>query len=309
MTGPQAKPKTSHSFRLRGIGANAYESKDEAGRACILFVLDSMGAAGRGYQGLELRFSPACIVRIGKNKETRDAAILQCRDSTYEPQFLALRVAVKDLLEADPTALKSSDAVAGFVDAFARAFQRVRQPLERDAELGLWGELQILSMMPNLDRAVEAWQGPKRYLVDFSRKDTDIEVKTSTRGHLHRIKHTQTLPPPAPATHRYYASIYATTDLASGTGVHETVSAIRKKVQNKLAFDNKLAEYGYEKNPAIAYPGLWTVVAIKFVSQANLPVLPDIPDEITEMDYTLDMRDLPQIPGTDRDAALARIAS
>lgn len=291
-----AKGTKPFAYKLKPIGRGAFSSIDVNLLPCIVFIIPQATLAGRRYHGIELRFVQDCTVeRNGKTEKTA-TAVLHCKDPSYTAQFSAIAEQAKETVRGKPNAFDEQDGIVEFVEGFAIAFQPVRGTLDSMTQLGLWGELTMLEMLPNLERALESWTGPNRFLVDFARNKVEFEIKTSTRGHLHRIQHLQTLPSPAPGSTRAIISIHAARDPAGGETVSDLVTRLTKATKRKLLLASKLAEYGYDRNLSDTYTERWTMIASRAVAQANLPTLGSIPSAISELDYTLDAGQLAQMP-------------
>jgi hypothetical protein len=136
-----------------------------------------------------------------------------------------------------------------------------RGGLSRDAAQGLWGELWVLrhTLLQNWgDGAIDGWTGSERDEKDFRRSSVAIEVK-STRAdapHAVRINGEHQLEDPGHGG----TLLLAVLDVDShrqgaGETLNDAVASTRQVLEGPalIAFDEKLAAYGYSNSDADLY--------------------------------------------------------
>lgn len=297
--------RTPHVYQLRRISANTHLSRDAAGQTAVVFLLQSATAIGRSYAGVLLEFLPRCIVTQRTTRSTRAAAVLHCRELSYEPRFEGVVEEIRRVLAAEPNAFSSADRVREFVQGMAELFGHSKQ-LEETSQRGLWGELHVLAQCPNAAGAVEAWTGPARHVVDFARNGIEIEVKSSLGNHVHRVQDRQIAAAISKGSRRFLWSVCLREDPAGGLTLRESVGRVRSALSNRLEFERKLSRWGY--SDSVEYPARWAAVSEIVIDQVNLPILPSMPPQVSNVHFDLDVSQLPALTPTQARSQLVALS-
>ncbi len=120
--------------------------------------------------------------------------------------------------------------------------RRVALTLEK--QLGLWGELWVMSKTAVPDALFAAWRGPDREPSDFFYNGKGLEVKVSQRAHVHHISQGQ-VDAPRGVHGAFVLSIWVGQEPISGVSLGELVSTLLRRVSNPAAFLRVLASVGY----------------------------------------------------------------
>lgn len=129
---------------------------------------------------------------------------------------------------------------------------RGRRQLDRDDELGLWGELWMLLQLPDADRGVAVWRGPLAEFVDFVGAGVGIECKTGKRRLQHFVSQEQ-LARPLGDLEAYLLTIWVDNDVVAGETLPELVARIDKRLVDGRDFEEKLLTAGYSRGDAHRY--------------------------------------------------------
>jgi hypothetical protein len=250
-------------FPLERLVSNAFLSATERSTPCVIFVLaDHPAPLALSLNALRLTVYPSAKVSLrGRVTESAIAAI----EFTEPPKlrlgaFLLAEMTAE--LEASPKALSTSRQVLDHLEAWRKAFELIHE-LSPQEVTGLWGELEVLSLMGPSDAAVECWHGPEAAVFDFSGNGRSVEVKTSTRGHEHDFALEQLIAPGA--TELFVASLWIREDRATGETLTEKADRVAAKLSSRGQFDRKLMSLGldpteprrerYSLRDLLLYPG------------------------------------------------------
>lgn len=171
----------------------------------------------------------------------------------------------RDLINSvDPMDVEST--VWDVIDSWAEIFGRIREPLSKEEQIGLFGELVILQKL--IDKfgstATNWWTGPAATKHDFIANEWEIEVKSSLRldpiAHIHPINQLE----PEPVD--FYLLMIG---LKQGNKLlPEMIEDIRGKISenvDKNKFNRSLKLVGYDDEHAHQYPDGYEVSTIRFL--------------------------------------------
>ena len=137
-------------------------------------------------------------------------------------------------------------AVVDALAEFKSAFQNVVPEIKPNEQVGLFGELVVLSMVfleKYGSKGVHLWSGPDRERHDFVGEFAHVEVKTTTqRERRHEISMVHQLTPP-PKKHLLLASVW----LEKSKGGERTIADLIDEVRGKLGMDGKAID-AFEKS-------------------------------------------------------------
>jgi len=119
-----------------------------------------------------------------------------------------------------------------------------RPVLTVEQQLGLWGELWIISNAADPDLLVAAWRGPERDSVDFFLNGRALEMKVSRRAHVHHVSQRQ-IALPVGVHQAYLMSVWVGIDPAEGISLAELVDTILLRVSDAPALLKQIALVGY----------------------------------------------------------------
>ncbi len=232
-------------FKLVPLSANAHLSRTCEGAPCIVFRFADQ-SAGPALTGKALRLDVhprAQIVTDGESAE-HSIAVLACIEQALVREFCVLAHDVETRLSKDRSTFSSVHAVREFYLRWSELLRAARAASPQEA-LGLWGELHILSAMPNADAAVGCWYGPHAGAHDFGANGVALEVKTSLRGHVHTFGLDQLAE--SPRTQLLVASLHAAKDPAGGTTVGDLLHGLETRLASPMVFRRKFLELGYDR--------------------------------------------------------------
>jgi hypothetical protein len=113
-----------------------------------------------------------------------------------------------------------------------------------EAQLGLWGELWVISKSADADLLVAAWRGPESEAVDFFMGGIGLEVKASKRRLVHHVSQTQ-LERPVGDHQSTLMSVWVGIDPERGQSLTDLVDVNIQRLSDSAAFLRKLATVGY----------------------------------------------------------------
>lgn len=130
----------------------------------------------------------------------RMAILVSLRDRELADLFGSLCEKLLSRVRRDPDAKSAINSVAEEIDRWRRFMEKHRRPLDKQAVIGLIGELAVLSRLIRRIGAVAAlssWRSPQGSLRDFELPECTIEVKayTASAGGLVHINDPMQLEP------------------------------------------------------------------------------------------------------------------
>lgn len=179
-----------------------------------------------------------------------NAAVVECANEDLGETFRVLAMDVARRVRANalrPTPQDVSQTLAHWEELL-----RAKRALSRDEEIGLWGELWLLSQLPDPDLAVAAWRGPDAEWVDFVGGGVGIECKASRRRLEHFVSQEQ-LTRPLGDLEVYLLSMWIDFDAAAGETLVDMVAAMDHRLSDRREYEEKLLGTGYSRADAHRY--------------------------------------------------------
>jgi hypothetical protein len=170
------------------------------------------------------------------------AATLECTESHLVDTFLIL---VLDLVRRLGTLNAEIDwqTIVGWVEEWQTLLAR-RPALTPEQQLGLWGELWVISNAVEIDGLVAAWRGPESEATDFFLGGIALEVKASRQAYVHHASQRQ-LESPAGHHAAYVLSVWVGVDPVRGVSLAELVDSVLARTEEAAAVLKKISIVGY----------------------------------------------------------------
>jgi hypothetical protein len=170
------------------------------------------------------------------------AAVLECTAPDLVETFLVLVVDLIKRLTLTPDAVTWATILAWVEDW--QALLARRTTLTSEQQLGLWGELWLISSAMDPDTLVAGWRGPERESVDFLVNGIAVEVKTSRNAHVHYISQSQ-IDRPTGEHPVYLLSIWVGVDPVRGVSLKGLADKLLSRVSDPSALMKQMALTGY----------------------------------------------------------------
>jgi hypothetical protein len=133
--------------------------------------------------------------------------------------------------------------VLGWLDEWQALLNR-RSVLTTEQQLGLWGELWLVSRAAHSEMIVNAWRGPDRDAVDFFLDGIGLEVKVSRRAHVHYVALRQVDLPVGDHV-AYLLSLWVAPEPVRGVSLADLVDSAMAAVSDPARFLRHVAALGY----------------------------------------------------------------
>jgi hypothetical protein len=244
----------------------------------VVAVNDSAVFPNRTTEGLSLRYVQQGSFSFKRRRWRSPAVVIECRDHCSIPTFSAMAVQIADRLKSMRSPI-AKDVLAVF-DEWEDLFCRVSL-MTSDEELGLWGELWLISRAKSVDAAVSGWIAHENSRVDFLAYGRGFEVKTSRSRLRHHISHAQS-DSPLGSLPSYFVSIWCADVERGGQSLPELVERISVRCSDGSGFERKLLARGYSRRNAESYivrhevlecPGVFPSDAVPRIRSVDVGVL------------------------------------
>jgi hypothetical protein len=218
-------------------------ARSRSGAPALLIPLDVAPAAvGRRGGGFSLLPATRVAFNYAGRRWEQPAATLECTEPELVDTFLVLVVDLAQRLASAPGPLAWL-TVLDWVEEWQTLLAR-RTALTSEQQLGLWGELWVISNAVDPDRIVAGWRGPARESVDFFLDGIALEVKTSRNAHVHHVSQSQ-LDRPVGMYAAYLLSIWVGVEPVRGVSLKELVERLLVRVSDPPALLKQIALVGY----------------------------------------------------------------
>ena len=197
---------------------------------------------GRSGGGFSLRPASRVTFRYDARQWDQAAAALECTDAALMDTFCVLVLDLIKRLDASPLEVTWSRILA-WLDEWQSLLGR-RGGLSTEQQLGLWGELWLVSRAAHPDRLVEAWRGPERDAVDFFLDGIGLEVKVSRNAHVHHVSQRQ-VDLPVGQHGAYLLSLWVAPEPVRGISLAQLVDSLSATVSDPARFLRHVALLGY----------------------------------------------------------------
>jgi hypothetical protein len=273
-------------YRIAARLGTAFLARARSGRVTLLVPLSQVGGAvGRSGGGFTLSSAPQVVFTYDDREWDQGAAILECTDHQLADSFLVL---VLDLA-------RRMDSISGqvtwplillWVEEWQCLLGR-KHLLSPEQQLGLWGELWVISRAFNTDSLFGAWLGPEQEPVDFFYDAIGLEVKVTRRGHIHHVSQTQ-VDRPKGDFETYLLSIWVGVDSTRGVSLAAIVDLLLNKVSDQTSFLKRLARVGYTPHDRAEYATKFLVLEEpKWFRTEDVPRVREIDEGISNVRYTV----------------------
>lgn len=230
-------------FRIATAVGPAFLARARSGAPALLIPLDvapvSVGRRGGGFALNPV--SRVAFEHAGRRWE-QAAATLECTESNLLETFLVLVVDIAGRLVSTGREV-GWPTVLAWVEEWQMLLAR-RAVLTPEQQLGLWGELWIISKAVNPDPLVAAWRGPEGEAVDFLFDGVALEVKVSRRARVHHVSQRQ-IDVPVGIHRAYLLSVWVGIDPIRGISLAELVDAALARVSDAPTLLKRIALLGY----------------------------------------------------------------
>jgi Putative PD-(D/E)XK family member, (DUF4420) len=236
-------PTESNDYHIATRLGPTFVARGRLGSAALLVPLASAdGGVGRSGGGFALRAAPKVAFDHEGRSWHQPAAILDCTDDQVTDTFLVLIADLANRLEANPGEITWPNILA-WVEEWQALLGR-RALLSPEEQLGLWGELFVISMAAEPDALFAAWCGPEGESTDFLYDGAALEVKVSRRRHVHHVSQSQVTTPRGdlPA---YLLSMWVGTEPVRGLSLPEVVNQLLDRLSDSVTFIRQLSRIGY----------------------------------------------------------------
>lgn len=236
-------PEEPCDYRIAARLGQAFLAKNKQGSLALLVPLASDGGSvGRSGGGFTLRAAHEVAFDHNDRIWNQSAAVLECTDDRVSTTFLAL---VADL--ANCLSITAGEATWHQILLWMEEWQLLlgrRKILSPEAQLGLWGELLVMSFAPAADVLFAAWRGPEEDTVDFFHDGRGLEVKASKHRCVHHVSQTQ-VPKPRGEFPSHFLSLWVSVEPVRGVSLAEIIDRLVDRLPDPGAFLKYVSRTGY----------------------------------------------------------------
>ena len=156
----------ANDYRIATSVGPAFLARARSGAPTLLIPLDvAPVTVGRRGGGFSLTPATRVAFEYAGRRWEQAAATLECTESQLVDAFLVLVVDIARRL-ASAAGEITWPTILAWVEEWQMLLAR-RAVLTAEQQLGLWGELWVISKAVNPDPLVAAWRGPEGEAVDF----------------------------------------------------------------------------------------------------------------------------------------------
>jgi len=269
-------------------------SRDQA-PTLLVPLSEAPAIPGRRGGGFSLKSAERVEFSHSGRRWVQPAATIECTDVAVLDAFLVLVLDIVDRIGPGPEPVQWRTVLEG-VEEWQALFAR-RVPMTAEQQLGLWGELWFIAQSADADAVVSAWLGPSRAAVDFFSGGVGLEIKTSTRRHIHAVSLSQTSAP-AGVHDTYLLSIWAGLDPQGGLSVAELADLIFARAADPSEFLRKLAAVGFVPADRTYYESRWRTLQIPLLVRTDdVPTVRGVDPGVSLVRYTVTLGGEPLVPG------------
>jgi hypothetical protein len=245
------EPHETDDYKIATSVGRAFLARARTGAPALLIPLD-VSPKGVGRRGGGFSLIPAGRVAFnhaGRRWE-QSAATLECTEPDLVDTFLVLVVDLAQRLAVAAPAV-TWPIILDWVEEWQALLAR-RTALTSEQQLGLWGELWLISNAVDPNLTIAGWRGPERESVDFFLDGIALEVKTSRNAHMHYVSQSQ-IDRPAGMHAAYLLSIWVGMDPVRGVSLKELVERLLARVSDPPALLKQVALAGYVPSDSEQY--------------------------------------------------------
>jgi hypothetical protein len=277
-------------YRIATAIGPAFLGRGRNGMPTLLIPLATASeTVGRHGGGFSLTPTARVAFHHDERRWEQAAAILACTDEGLADTFLILVLDIARRLTATSEAITWSRILA-WVEDWQSLLGR-RGALTTQEQLGLWGELWVMSKAAATDQLFAAWRGPEREPVDFFYDGKALEVKVSQRAHVHYVSQTQ-VDAPRGRHDAFVLSIWVGLEPVRGTSLGELIDVLLARVSDPAALLRALARARYSPLDRAQYATRYlTLEAPRWFPAEGVPRVRQIEAGISQLRYlvTLDI--------------------
>jgi len=286
--GPSVEDQSD--YRIASSLGSAFLARGRSGRITLLVPLPRAGGAvGRSGGGFTLSSAPQIAFNHGGRNWNQASAILECTDDKLADSFLVLVLDLARRIDSSSVEI-TWPLFLTWVEEWQFLLGR-KHLLSPEQQLGLWGELWVMSRATNADSLFGAWLGPDQEPVDFFYDATGLEVKVTRHPNVHHVSQTQ-VESPRGEFKTYLLSIWVGVDSDRGISLAEKVDLLLNGVSDPAAFLRRLAQVGYSPHDRAEYDTRFLVLeAPKWFRAEDVPRVREIDEGVSNVRYvvTLDV--------------------
>jgi len=277
-------------YRIATPLGTAFLARARTGRVTLLIPLShGGGAVGRSGGGFTLSAAPQVAFAHSGREWNQASAILECTDDQLADSFLVLVLVLARRMDS-----ASGEVTWPLILMWVEEWQYLlgrKHLLSPEHQLGLWGELWVMSRASKADSLFGAWLGPDQEPVDFFFGAIGLEVKATRRAHVHHVSQTQVTRPRGDFK-TYLLSMWVGVDPNQGVSLAEIVDLLLNKVSDPSAFLRRLAAVGYTPHDRAEYSTRFLVLEEpKWFDAEDVPRVREIDQGVSSIRYvvTLDV--------------------
>jgi hypothetical protein len=230
-------------YRIVQQLGKGYLATDRDGVPAYLVPLSEYSnRLGRMGGGLSLNPAPDVRFSFAGKQWRQPSAVLTCTDRQLISSFLALVVDLQDRLDTRVEVVSWAELIT-WLDEWQALLLR-ENALSAEAELGLWGELWLMSESDDCNLLFSAWRGPDDDPVDFFLSGIGVEVKISRRAYVHHVSLSQ-VRRPVGVHEGFLLSMWAAPDPSNGTSLAQLIDSLQGRISDPPALLRRLSKVGY----------------------------------------------------------------
>jgi hypothetical protein len=279
-------------YRIAATLGTAFLARGRTGRVTLLVPLPRAGGAvGRSGGGFTLSSAPKVAFAYNGRYWDQASAILECTDDKLADAFLVLVLDLTRRMESNSVEI-TWPLILIWVEEWQSLLAR-KHLLSPEQQLGLWGELWVMSRATDTDSLFAAWLGPDQEPIDFFYDAIGLEVKVTRHAHVHYVSQTQ-VDRPRGEFESYLLSMWVGVDSNQGSSLAEKVDLLLNRISDPSAFLRRLAQVGYTPNDRGEYGTRFIVLEEPmWFRAADVPRVREIDEGVSNVRYvvTLDVDD------------------
>lgn len=292
----QLKPGRNDFQIAARVGAGFVARTRSGGVAWLVPLDEAPQTTGRRAGGFVLAPNAQVAFEFEGKKWKSPAAVWESTDPELLETFLVLLEDAAQRLGSTTT----WPLIVSFVDEWQNLLAR-RAPLSIEQQLGLWGELLVLSSSKNPDQMLAAWIGPDAGAVDFFVDGVGLEVKTSRKRHSHHVSLSQ-VAQPVGAKEAFTVSFWVNADPVAGRSLMELIDEIDDRVADQALFLKQLSKLGFAMADRESYRATRFVELERamFIKSSDIASVENSNPAITQIRYVVALDETAALEGAER---------
>jgi hypothetical protein len=161
--------------------------------------------------------------------------------------------------------------------------------MSEEQQLGLWGELWLISKSTRPDSLLAAWRGPEADAIDFFLDGIGLEVKVSRQPHVHHVSQRQ-VAEPLGEHEAYLISLWIAPDPVRGTSLTQLVNALVAKVADPAFLLKRISELGYSPQHRDQYATRYLLLEYPLCFRArDVPRVRSVDPGVSQIRYVVSL--------------------